>query len=217
MLEVFTVILMLIVGYVYFVEGLFTAFVMFVNVLVAGVVTFNFWEPIARLLEPSLATTFLAGYEDALAMITLFCACLALLRLVTNNFNDHQIEYHPALHQGGGAALGLLTGYLASGFLVCALQTLPWDEHFMGFSAQPNPENTIRRVLPADRVWLALMFRASAYPLSRSAQNPTGEDYYDQCQTFDRQGSFELRYARYRRHKPPMAYHGEFEDELRQH
>jgi hypothetical protein len=215
-LEVFTVILMLIVGYVYFVEGLFTAFVMFVNVLLAGIITFNFWEPIARALESSLATTFLAGYEDALVMIALFCISLALLRLVANNFNDHQIEYHPALHQGGGAVLGLVTGYLVSGFLVCVLQTLPWNESFMGFSAQASPESTIRRVLPADRVWLALMFRASAYPLSRSADRPTGEEFYDQCQTFDRQGSFELRYARYRRHKPPVPYHGEFDDELKQ-
>jgi hypothetical protein len=163
---------------------------MMCNVFAAGLVAFNFWEPIAAELDPLLAGTFLHGYEDSVCLVLLFALTLGLLRLATNNLANRMVEYHPVLQQGGSVVCGLITGYLASGFLLCALQMLPWHHNFMGFEGKVNPDAAgakFRRVLPPDRVWLALMHRAGLGPLTREVP------------TFDADGSFEDRYQRNRR------------------
>ena len=190
LLGVLTVFIMLAVTYAFWQEGVLTAFTMLCNVILAGVVAFNLWEPLADLLDPLLAGSFLHGYEDSVCLVLLFSLTLGLLRLATNNLANRLVEYHPVLQQGGSVLCGLLTGYLASGFLLCVLQTLPWNRHFMGFESKVDPEAAgakIRRVMPPDRVWLAMMHRAGLAPLSQASP------------TFDADGSFEERYWRYRR------------------
>lgn len=222
MLSVLTILIMLAIAYAFFQEGLFTAFTMFFNVLFAGFVAFNYWEPLAARLERIFGDTFLRGYEDMFCLVGLFCLTLGILRTLSNMFASTVIDYPEALNRGGGAILGLATGYFFSGFFLCCLQTLPWSEDFMGFDAAYNPgASAIRDVLPPDRVWLSMMFRAGAYTFA------TGNEYLEEYQdaptylerrrTFDKHGTFELRYARYRRHgeqRDPARYLGELDAEL---
>jgi hypothetical protein len=216
-----TVVIMLIVAYAYSREGLFTACTMAINVLLAGLVAFNFWEPLAALLDPMLSGSFLHGYEDTVCLILLFAVTLGLLRTVTNNLARSRVQFQGWLQSGGAILFGLLTGYLVSGFLICTIQTLPWHENFMFFEAkyETGPEHLLRHVMPPDRVWLGLMHRAGAYAFSNreDARRETAASYYDRYVTFDKYGNFELRYARYRRYgdnRDPMPYLGEFDQEL---
>ena len=186
-----TVLIMGGVTYAFWREGLLTALTTVVNVFLAGLVAFGFWEPIAAQLGPALADSFLHGYEDAICLVTLFALTLGLLRFVTNNMANAQLEYHPVLRQGGTVVFGLFAGYLAAGFLVCVLQTLPWQVNFLQFDYR-SAKTT--RFLPPDHVWLALM--RGAMP------------------GFDPDATFELRYARYRRYtndREALPYQGEFE------
>ena len=216
-----SVVIMLIVAYAYFREGLFTACTMAINVLLAGLVAFNFWEPLAALLDPMLAGSFVHGYEDAVCLILLFSLTLGFLRVITNNLASSRVDFPDWLQSAGGILFGLFTGYLASGFLLCTLQTLPWHENFMLFEPkfETGPEHLLRHVLPPDRVWLGLMHRAGAYAFSNGEDpkaEPSSSDY-DRSRTFDKYGSFEYRYARYRRYgdnREPMPYLGEFDQEL---
>jgi hypothetical protein len=195
MLAFLTVVIMLLMAYAYFVEGLFTAFVMCCNVGGAGLVAFNFFEPLASQVE-------LGGYEDFLSLVLIFILTLAILRTLTNTIANTEIEFIPHLQRPGGALFGMITGYLVSGFLLCAMQTLPWHENFMLFEPKYESGNTLRSILPPDRLWLSMMHRAGEAGFSR------GDD------TFDENGSFELRYARYRRYtdsRDPLPYHGEFD------
>jgi hypothetical protein len=224
MLTTLTVIVMLVVAYSFFLEGLFTAVTMCLNVLIAGLVAFNYWEPLADLLDPAFTGTALEGYEDAFVLAFLFIVTLALLRLLTNNLANSVIDYTQAPQQGGAAVVGLLTGYLLCGFFVCLLQTLPWHKNFMGFEAKASEtDGIVRELLPSDRVWLALMRRAGAYPLcnredTAAPQDPNSDSYYyDRAITFDKYGTFELRYERYRRYgdsENPRKYEGELDREL---
>lgn len=216
MLAFFTILIMGAVGYAYWREGLFTACVMCVNTFAAGLVAFNFFEPIADLLDPLFNDSFAKGYEDGLVLVILFCLTLGLLRLATHNLAPKEIEFHAGMLRGGGAFFGLITGYLVCGFLICVLQTLPWHENFMGFDPKAEGSNPFRRVLPPDRVWLALMSRAGAYAFSNNKNESTEDSnsLYERYQTFDRKATFELRYARYRRYtdaREPLSYLGECE------
>jgi uncharacterized membrane protein required for colicin V production len=223
MLTFMTLLVMLIVAYASFREGLFTAFATLVNVVLTGLITYNFWEPLAGSLDSTLQGSVLDGYQDFVMIVVPFAILLGLLRMVTNNLANSVIEFSPTLQQFGGAGIGLVTGYLLAGFLICALETLPWHKNFIDFAprtvpSSANPESDFRRILPPDRVWLALMRHAGAYGFARSADNEHAESPYDRYATFDRAGTFELRYFRYRRYSDtddPQRYMGELDLELK--
>jgi len=218
LLTILTILVTLAVGYAYMREGVVTAFCMCCNVIIAGLVAFNFWEPLAELLEGTLSETPLHRYEDVFCLLILFCITLAALRTVTNILVNTQISLPPAVQRGGGVVFGMLTGYLATGFLLCAFQTMPWHENFMFFDPTYDSSNMLRRVLPPDRVWLGLMYRAGAFAFSNQ-EDPNAKDdtYYERFYTFDKGGTFEYRYARYRRFgdtREPLEYHHEFDLDL---
>jgi len=203
MLWFLTILIMLGLAYLFLVQGLATAFMMFCNMILAGLIAFNFWEPLADLLEPLLARSIFAGHEDAICLAGIFAIAFALLRLVTNTLSGAVIELHPLAQRAGGAFLGLATGYLLSGFLVCVFQTLPWHEKFWGY--EPDWQNH-QSGFPPDRVWLALMHRAGETVFARSHHA-----------TFDPEATFVIRYTRFRRYgdqRDPLPYNGEFDLEL---
>src|SRR3954470_6207154 len=138
MLTAFTVILILVVGYAYLNEGLFTAAVMCCNVFIAGLLTFNFYEPVAGFLDDLLGGSFIGEYTDFLAMLGIFALLLAGLRMAANSLAPTAIEYHGYVQSAGGVIFGMLTGFLVAGFLVCALQTLLMHENFLGFDSKYN-------------------------------------------------------------------------------
>jgi hypothetical protein len=191
MLVVLTAAIMLIVAYSYFREGVLTALTMLVNIVLAGLVAFNFFEPIADQLESSFDGTILAGLEDCITLFALFALTLGGLRVITNNLANQQVELPALVQQLLGGFIGLMAGYLLAGFLLCMVQTLPLSEKFMGFDSQADPNGSgMRRFLPPDRVWLAMMSKAGIGPLSQA-----------ESVTFDPEGTFELRYALKRRVK----------------
>ena len=202
-----TLAIMLAVGYTQHNSGLFSSCAMLVKVFLAGLIAFGFWEPIADALDPSLRTTFLAGCEDMIVLTLLFGVSLFVLRLTTNYLAPEMIVEHGALQHLGAGVVGMVTGYFVAGFLICVLQTLPLDVHFMDFGPREANEPAYRPIYPPDRVWLSLMRHAGAMPFRWKEENPT----------FDLEGTFELRYLRYRRsteERGPMPYFHEFDREL---
>jgi hypothetical protein len=208
LLGLLTLAVMGIVCYAFWREGPLTAFAMCANVLLAGVLAFNFWEPIADQLAPAFAGNFMKGTEDAIALMLVFLPSLMVFRWLTNSLARSHMEYPPILYRGGAVACGLLAGYLLSGFLICVLQTLPLQRDFLGFEPyRPGESAPLRKVMPPDLVWLAMMHRLSGAGLSG------GDD------RFDRHCRFELRYARYRRfvidektgEEKTLPYNGELE------
>jgi uncharacterized membrane protein required for colicin V production len=189
-LGIFTFVIMLAGVYAFWRQGVLPAFAMTVNILLAGLVAFNFFEPIAEQLDSMLADTFMHGYEDSFCLIALFSLTLLFLRWASNELIHTLILYNPILQQGGAVLFGVLAGYLVAGFLACVAQTLPANEHFLQLEPRVEVDSSgkIRhRIFPADRVWLALLHRASK----------TAFDWDEN--TFDPYGEFELHYAHDRR------------------
>jgi uncharacterized membrane protein required for colicin V production len=191
LLGFFSFVIMMAGAYAFWRQGVLPAFAMVVNVLLAGLVAFNFFEPIAGQLGPMLTDTFLQGYEDSFSLVVLFSLTLLFLRWASNELIHTLITYNPAVQQGGAVLFGVLAGYLVAGFLTCVAQTLPATENFLQLEprvAADSSGNVRHRVLPPDRVWLALMHRASKTSLD-----------WDETSVFDPDGSFEMRYAHERR------------------
>jgi hypothetical protein len=215
MLSVFTFVIMGAVAYAYYRDGIFTACCMTVNVFLSGLIAFNFFEPLADIVDLLFYDTLLAGYEDALCMVAIFSLSLAFFRWATNSMASSDLEYHPGMVRGGGVFFGLVTGYLTTGFLLCVLQTLPWHQNFMFFEYEVEVAKPFRRVMPPDRVWLALVNRASSVSFARAKPDETETHVAGApvpSYEFDPDGSFEIRYARFRRYDnngKTRAYNGE--------
>lgn len=217
MLLILSIIVVLIVAGSQYRNGIFTSATMLIQVLLAGLVAFGLWEPLADELDPLLHDGRMAGFEDCIALTGLFAGAVLGLRLMTNRINKEPFDFNPIAQQFGGPAIGLVTGYLVSGFLICVLQTLPLEAEFLGFTPRQPDEPSLRSYIPADRVWLAMMRRAGAYPFAWAEDRPDADSQFDRWATFDRAGTFEMRYLRFRRHAPgrePPGYRGEFEREL---
>ncbi len=213
--------IMLGTAYAQYRNGLFSSFAMLIMVLISGLVAFGFFEPLADLLDPVFQNNALSGCEDMIVMVLLFAATLFVLRLATTYLNTEMIDEHGHLQHLGAMAVGLLTGYFLAGFLICAMQTLPLDVDFLGF--EPREANEVndrpyRPFYPPDRVWLSMMRQASAGSFSwKDERDPKTEAAVDRYVTFDREGTFELRYMRYRRNtetRPALPYFGELDREL---
>lgn len=193
MLSFLTVVIMGIVTYAFWREGLLTACTMFINVLLAGLLTFMCFEPLADMLDPMFRDSPVTGWEDFLCLILLFSVFLGMLRGFTNHIAYTDLEYPPILLRAGCVIFGLLTGYLVSGFLIVAAQTMPLPNGatFAGFDPTIKAGEQGSRTssaFPPDRVWLALMHRAGAKPFS----------FGEEGDTFDPNGNFQLRYHRYK-------------------
>jgi hypothetical protein len=173
-------------------EGLLVAIARCVNVMISGIVAILLFEPCADYLEPLLAGSILAGMEDAICLAGLFAASAALLRVMVDNLADQDIEMAALPQQVATGLASLVTGYLLSGFLVVVLSTLPLPEKLLGHDTTGGLDEPIglTKVLPGDRVWLALMHRLSGNgPLGPGGETPA----------FDQEGTFPLRYAKKRR------------------
>ena len=191
MLVAFTLIVTLIVAYSAFQEGVLPAIANLVNICLAGLVAFEFFEPIAGSLEDTFRGTAFAGLEDSLSLFLLFAPTLGALRYLTINLAPQEVELPALFQQVGAGAIALVSGYLLAGFLVVFLQMLPLGEHFLDFQYQAEPTaSKVRTFLPPDRVWLSMMNRAGAGPFSQA-----------DAVTFDPEGTFGLRYGRLRRYK----------------
>lgn len=191
MLVGFTLIVTLIVAYAAVREGLLTALATLVNICIAGVVAFNFFEPLAEEVDGVFRGTILAGFEDALCFFVLFAPILAGLRFLTNNLANQELDLPALMQQIASGAVALVSGYLLAGILVVFLQMMPWGENFLDFQPQIEPNaGKVRQYLPPDRLWLSLMNRAGSGPFSQN-----------DAVTFDPEGTFGIRYTRMRRYK----------------
>jgi hypothetical protein len=62
-----------------------------------------------------------------------------------------------------------------------------------------------------------MMRHAGAYAVSGTEERPEADSIFERTATFDRDGTFELRYLRYRRYndqRKVLQYDGELEDVL---
>ncbi len=214
---ILTLVVMVIVAYCLYRNGLLSAITIFLQVLISGLIAFNYWEPLADVLDGNFQNSKLQGYEDLIVLTGLFSISLAILRFVTNRLNPTMVNYNPMLQQIGAGFVGAITGYFVSGFICVVLQTLPAPADFLGFEPRSPQESPIRSYLPPDRVWISLMRFASANSMASEEINSTGETNYDRNRVFDAQGTFELRYSRHRRlilGRSSLPNYGDFDQEL---
>jgi uncharacterized membrane protein required for colicin V production len=182
MISLLALAVILAVGYFMYKEGLMVAVCYLFCTVFAGLMAFQLWGPMATEFENSFKDGPLEGFEDAIPLTIVFVASFFGLRFLSLAIVEKELDIPTIVSQAAGAIVGCINGFLLSGFIVCVLQTLPWEEQFLGFPASGDKKTGIEaRALPADQVWLKMMKRGHNIAFDRDdipiPQEHTLNDY----------------------------------------
>jgi hypothetical protein len=161
--------------------GLIRAVALLFNVILAGLLAFNFWEPLATALGRTWPGV--DPYADALCLVILIALTFAMLKLLTERVLPRVVQFPRIVQTGGSILIAMIAGHILAGMILCVAQTLPLPRQLLG-----RPLDRDASPLRPDLVWLGIVHRATGQILDRLDER-----------WFDGDGSFVHRYARYRR------------------
>src|SRR4051794_13746610 len=104
-------------------EGLWGSALMFFNVLFAGVIAFNFYEPLATLLATNVS--FLSGFADMLCLMALFIVSVVLLRLTTESLAPAMVRFPTPIYHAGRFLFALAGSLVTLAIILLAFECAP--------------------------------------------------------------------------------------------
>jgi hypothetical protein len=106
-------------------EGLWGSALMFFNVLFGAMVAFNFYEPLASMLD---RTGINWGFSDTLCMLGLFCVTVVILRLTTETIAPVMVRFPTALFHIGRLVFGVAGAAVTMAIVILAFHAAPVDK-----------------------------------------------------------------------------------------
>jgi len=182
-LNIFLIVVFLATALALFRDGLWSALIMLLNILLATTVASAWYETVARLLDaqaPSYTYLF-----DFFSMWGLFALVLLAMREVTDRLSRTKVKFVKQVEMVGAPLVAILAGWIMICFAAAALHTAAVPRSLV----QPTPGARMFFGLSPDRKWLAwTKWSTEKGPFARAGH------------VFDPDSDFILRYAD-RRHK----------------
>ncbi len=168
-------------------EGMWGNAITFMNVILAILVSMNFFEPVASFLAPKVPS--FAYYWDFLSLWLIFVVSLAVFSIATDELSKSKVRFRMPVEQAGRAIFALLTAWVFICFVTTTMHTAPLARTaFKGsFEANGPLSNNVFGRAP-DRMLLSFIQSASQGSLKDLKPR-----------TFDEKGEFILKYGA-RRH-----------------
>jgi hypothetical protein len=110
-------------------EGLWGAALMFFNVIFGGMIAFNFYEPLARMLD---RTGINWGFSDTLSLLGLFCVSVVLLRMTTETLAPAMVRFPTPIYHLGRLVFGLGGALVTMAIIILAFHTAPVHKKIFG-------------------------------------------------------------------------------------
>jgi hypothetical protein len=176
-------------------QGLWSNVVTLINLLLAMMLAFNYFEPVAKQLdglEPSFTYLW-----DFIALWGLFALSFGLLRLVTDMLSRTRVAFDFWVETVGRSITAVWIAWLFIGFICATMHTAPLGPHPLGFQNTPKSGNFLG--MAPDRYWLGFMQSRSRGALSRGESDraklsPLEQDKNAQVRIFDPESRFILKY-----------------------
>jgi hypothetical protein len=130
-------------------EGLWGAALMFFNILFSGLIAFNFYEPLAKMLD---STGIGWGFSDTLCLMALFCVSLVFFRVITENLAPAMVRFPTPVYHLGRVLFAFGGSVLTIAILLVAFETAPVHKKVFGvvdYKSKPPFGQGI------DRLWLS--------------------------------------------------------------
>jgi len=168
-------------------EWLWGAALMFFNALFAGIIAFNFYEPLAALLASNVDA--LAGYADALCLLLLFAISLFILRITTDQLGPMMVRFPSPVYHAGRWFFGLAGASVTMAIILLAFHTSPVHKA-MFYGAYPY-DHKPPFGMGLDWQWLGFFQYSTGATFANANPDdeytdPTG--YYGSAKVFDPRG-----------------------------
>jgi hypothetical protein len=121
--------LILLMTYALSSEGLWGAALMFFNVLFAGLIAFNFYEPLAKLID---STGIGWGFSDSFSLLSIFCLSVLLLRMTTETLAPAMVRFPVPVYHAGRFIFALGTSLVTMAILILGFHTAPVHKKIFG-------------------------------------------------------------------------------------
>jgi hypothetical protein len=142
-------------------EGLWGAALMFFNVVFGGMIAFNFYEPLARLLD---RTGIGWGFSDTLCLLGLFCVSVGLLRMTTETLAPAMVRFPTPIYHLGRLIFGLGGALVTMAIIILAFHTAPVHKKILSaITYQTKPPFG----LGLDHQWLGFFQYETGAPFAR--------------------------------------------------
>jgi hypothetical protein len=105
-------------------EGLWGSALMFFNVLFAGMIAFNFYEPLAGLVDKS-GLGWLMSFSECLCLLVLFGVSIVALRLTTESLAPAMVRFPLPIYHAGRLVFGLAGACVTMAIIILAFETAP--------------------------------------------------------------------------------------------
>jgi hypothetical protein len=150
-------------------DGLWSNAVRLINVVTAGLLATNFFEPLADWLD-GMQPTY-TYFWDFLSLWGLFFLIMGVMRLLTDSVSKVKVRFLKIVDRIGSGAFALWIGWVMVCFTLMTLHTAPLSRNFMFEGFQTGNENRMILGLAPDRQWLSFMSRMAQGAFCRSELN----------------------------------------------
>jgi uncharacterized membrane protein required for colicin V production len=103
-------------------EGLWGSALMFFNILFGAMIAFNFYEPLAKLID---STGIGWGFSDTLCMLGLFCISVAVLKMTTETIAPAMVRFPTPVYHVGRLLFGAAGALVTVAFVILAFHAAP--------------------------------------------------------------------------------------------
>lgn len=170
-------------------EGLWSNVIRLVNVVTAGLIAMNFFEPLARWIETWGEWFASATYFwDFISLWILFGVSMIVMRLATDSISRVKVRFLKVVDRAGSAFFATLVGWVMVCFVMATLHTAPLAARFLFGGFDPSRRML---VLGPDRQWLGFVQGASKGPFARGEKVVFDEDSQFMAKYNNRRGSLE--------------------------
>src|SRR5947209_9518257 len=162
-------------------EGLWGAALMFFNVLFGGLIAFNFYEPLAKMLADNVP--LLSGFADTACLMLIFIVATFLLRLTTETLGPAMVRFPAPLYHLGRWAFALGCSLITMAILLLAFDTAPVHKKIFGVI---DYKTLVPFGLGLERQWLAFFQYTTGQVFvthSPESRDPFGQ--YGDAKVFD--------------------------------
>jgi len=149
-------------------DGLWSNAVRLLNVVFAGLLAMNFYEPLANwMMNYSADIHTYVPFFDFLALWTCFILFVVVFRAITDAVSRVRVRFLQIFDLWGGVVLSLCIGWVMVGFTLVSLHTAPLGQYPLLGSFQPQ-SNMFFGIFAPDREWLGFTRYQSAGPFCRA-------------------------------------------------
>ncbi len=140
-------------------EGMWSNAIRFINVVFAGLLATNFFEPTAKLLEGAMKGG--SYWWDFVSLWVLFALFVTILQTITNRVSRVKVRFLAIVNKAGGIALACVTAAVLVCFANFTMHTAPLAERAFqgGFPSASS--------MSPDRQWVRFVSLTSGGSLAR--------------------------------------------------